>query len=106
MSYRIVFMGTPLLAARTLESLILAGADVVLVVTTPDKTSGRKLAKQPSPVKKIALAHKIAILQPASAKEQNFAQQLRAVDPDVALVCALWSNITGGDLKNSALWLL
>ncbi len=61
---RIAFAGTPEFAAFALRSLIEAGHDVVLVLTQPDRPSGRGLKLKASPVKEVALAHCIDVITP------------------------------------------
>ncbi len=60
----IVFMGTPAFSAPILEALISHGYDVKAVVTQPDRPVGRKHVLTASPVKEVALAHNIEVLQP------------------------------------------
>jgi methionyl-tRNA formyltransferase len=61
---RVVFMGTPALAAELLEALLAAGFPVVGVVTKPDKPVGRDQKLLASPVKEVALAAGIPVLTP------------------------------------------
>ncbi len=61
---RIAFAGTPEFAAFALRSLIEAGHDVVLVLTQPDRPSGRGMKLKASPVKEVALAHCIDVITP------------------------------------------
>src|SRR5436190_24103638 len=86
---RIIFMGTPELAGASLRALI-ASSDfkVVAVVTQPDQPKGRGLKLQPSPVKEIALAEKLPVLQPQRAREEGFIEQLRGLEPDLIAVAA------------------
>ena len=62
---KIIFMGTPDFSVGTLEKLIEAGHEIVLVVTQPDKPKGRSKALQFSPVKEAALAHGLKVYQPS-----------------------------------------
>jgi methionyl-tRNA formyltransferase len=86
---RLVFMGTPELAAVCLERL-LATADlsVVGVVTQPDRPRGRDLKLTPPPVKELALRHNIPLLQPGKARDETFLQQLAAWRPELIAVAA------------------
>ena len=59
----VVFMGTPDFAVPVLEMLI-EKTNVIMVVTQPDKEVGRKKELVYSPVKKVALEHKIPVFQP------------------------------------------
>ena len=52
---RLVFLGTPEAAVPTLEAVVDAGHEVVLVVTRPDRRRGRGSELTPSPVKAAAL---------------------------------------------------
>ncbi|MGC1238771.1 MAG: methionyl-tRNA formyltransferase [Acidimicrobiales bacterium] len=58
---RLVFLGTPEAAVPTLEAVIDAGHEVVLVVTRPDRRRGRGSQLSPSPVKEVALRHGLAV---------------------------------------------
>jgi methionyl-tRNA formyltransferase len=86
---RIIFMGTPELAAVSLRRLI-ASPDFQLaaVVTQPDQPKGRGLKLQPSPVKEVAQQANLAVLQPQRAREENFIQQLAALKPELIAVAA------------------
>jgi methionyl-tRNA formyltransferase len=86
---RIVFMGTPELASRSLEALLAEPAfQVVAVVTQPDRPKGRDLQLQPSPVKELALRVHLPVLQPERARAENFLQHLRSFAPDLIVVAA------------------
>ena len=65
---KVVFAGTPVFAAKALQAIIDAGFDVSLVLTQPDRPSGRGMKLTPSPVKQVALNHNIAVAQPTSLK--------------------------------------
>ncbi len=84
---RIVFMGTPEFAVKSLEACLELG-EVVAVVTQPDKPRGRGQEISFSPVKTLALAHHLKVLQPTKIRNTNFADELRALAPDVAVVTA------------------
>jgi methionyl-tRNA formyltransferase len=84
---RVVFMGSPEFAVPTLRALLQA-ADVVAVVTQPDKPAGRGQKLQASPVKQVAEAAGIPVLEPRSARTPEFLEQLRGFAPDVAVVVA------------------
>ena len=58
---RLVFLGTPEAAVPTLEAVLDAGHEVVLVVTRPDRRRGRGSQLSPSPVKEAALRHGLAV---------------------------------------------
>ena len=65
-----------------------AGHDVVLVLTQPDRPAGRGLRLIPSPVKRFAGSHDIAVLQPANLRIANDVEHIRALRPDVLVVAA------------------
>ena len=85
---RIVFMGTPDFAAHILDQLVLDHYNVVGVVTTPDRPAGRGYKLQESAVKKIALKHELPILQPEKLKNEDFIENLKALNGDVFVVIA------------------
>ncbi len=85
---RIVFMGTPEFAVASLKALILAGENVVAVVTAPDKPAGRGQKVQQSAVKQYALTQNIPVLQPEKLKSQEFLDNLRSFQADIQVVVA------------------
>ena len=87
---RVVFMGTPDFAVPTLAAIAARSdlAEVVAVVTQPDRPRGRGKKLSPSPVKAWALAHDIPVMQPVRARDADFVAQLRAIAPDLAVVVA------------------
>ncbi|MFM7671120.1 MAG: methionyl-tRNA formyltransferase [Bacteroidota bacterium] len=85
---RIVFMGTPAFAVASLEALLHAGANIVGVITAPDKPAGRGLQLQHFEVKKAALRHQLPLLQPEKLKDPDFQEQLRSWQADVQVVVA------------------
>jgi methionyl-tRNA formyltransferase len=86
---RIVFMGTPELAAVSLRRLIATPEfQLAAVVTQPDQPKGRGLKLTPSPVKEVAQQANLPVLQPQRAREENFLQQLAALKPDLIAVAA------------------
>ena len=89
MPLRIVFFGTAELAVASLRAL--AGDpefNVVAVVTQPDKPRGREMRLQPSAVKAAAVALGVAVLQPKRAREEDFIEEIRGLNPDLNVVVA------------------
>ncbi len=83
----LVFCGTPRFAVPTLDRLIEAGFHVRLVVTQPDRPSGRGLESVPSPVKQRALELNLPIVQPERIKNnEEFRIQLTVLNPDAIIV--------------------
>jgi methionyl-tRNA formyltransferase len=68
---KIIFAGTPDFAATALAAILSAGHEVVAVLTQPDRPAGRGLRLQESPVKRLAKANHIPVLQPQSLNLQN-----------------------------------
>lgn len=85
---RIVFLGTPDFAVAALDALVKAKFNVVGVVTAPDKPAGRGRKIQESPVKKYALEHNIAVLQPGNLKSEEFLDQLKNLNGNLQIVVA------------------
>ena len=83
----LVFCGTPRFAVPTLEKLVEAGHSIPLVVTQPDRPSGRGMEVALSPVKDAAIRLGIAVVQPAGIKNNaEFRDQLAAIGPDAIIV--------------------
>ena len=85
---RVVFMGTPDIAATCLKKIIGDGFEVVGVYTQPDRPKGRGMKMVYSPVKEVALAHDLPVYQPENFREDETVQQLRDLQPDVVAVVA------------------
>jgi methionyl-tRNA formyltransferase len=85
---RIVYWGTPEFAVPPLAALIGEGFDVVGVVTQPDRPVGRQRVLTPPPVKTLALAEGIPVLQPEKPRGAEFELELQALAPDVSVVVA------------------
>jgi methionyl-tRNA formyltransferase len=84
---RIVFMGTPALAAQTLEA-VAAEHEIVLVATQPDRPAGRRHELQAPPVKLWALEHDIPVAQPERARDESFIARVREAQPEAIVVVA------------------
>lgn len=89
MHMKILFMGTPDLAAVCLEAVYnKAGVEVVGVLTQPDKPKGRGMKLVPPPVKVFAEEHGIPVYQPQTLKNGAFEDELKKLDPDMIIVAA------------------
>ena len=93
---KVGFAGTPEFARQALRAILLAGYQVPVVLTQPDRPAGRGMKLTPSPVKQAALEAGIPVIQPQGlrldgkyAADASSAQQtLRAIRPDVLVVAA------------------
>ncbi len=85
---RVVFMGTPDIAATCLKRILEDGSDVVAVYTQPDRPKGRGMKMTFSPVKEVALAAGIPVYQPENFKEMETVHTLSDLQPDVVAVVA------------------
>jgi len=88
MSMRIVFMGTPDIAANVLEAITKTEHEIVLVVTNEDKPKGRGKELAESDVKKCAKAHGLKIYQPAKLKCEESVKVLKEANADLFVVVA------------------
>ena len=84
---RTIFFGSPDFAVPCLEALH-DMSDVAVVVSQPDRPAGRGLAVRPPAVKKRALELGLEVWQPTKVRTPEFAEKLRAVEADVAVVVA------------------
>ena len=85
---RIVFMGTPDIAATCLKKILSDGFEVVGVYTQPDRPKGRHMKLVASPVKQVAQEAGIPVFQPENFREEETVEQLRLLKPDVCAVVA------------------
>ena len=96
---KIVFAGTPEFAAQAMRAIDVAGHEIVLVLTQPDRKAGRGMHLQASPVKEFALEKNIPVLQPETLKRNSGDPQkqaqaieayahLSAIDFDAMVVAA------------------
>lgn len=95
MSMKIIFAGTPPFAATALSALLAAGHDVRLVLSQPDRPSGRGMRLTPSPVKALAVQNGIEVRTPKTLSYKKDAQEaqamhelLQSVEADVMVVAA------------------
>lgn len=85
---RVVFMGTPDIAATCLKKIISDGFEVVGVYTQPDRPKGRGMKMVSSPVKLVAESAGIPVFQPDSFREDGAVEALAELKPDVCAVVA------------------
>ncbi len=85
---RVVFMGTPDIAATCLKKVLEEGFEVVGVYTQPDRPKGRGMKMIYSPVKEVALANNLPVYQPENFREDATVQELADLQPDVVAVVA------------------
>ena len=85
---RVVFMGTPEIAATCLKKILADGFNVVGVYTQPDRPKNRGMKLAYSPVKEVALANGLPVFQPENFRDEESVQTLAALQPDVCAVVA------------------
>ena len=85
---RILFMGTPDIAAACLEALYAAGHEICAVYTRRDKPVGRKQVLTAPPVKTLALAHGTPVYQPRTLRDGGEDEAIRALAPELIVVVA------------------
>ena len=92
--YRIIYMGTPEMSAKILESLIKDGFNIVALIAQEDKPQGRKAILQKVPTKVVAEKYNIPVYQPHRIrKEYEFVKDLK---PDLILTMAYGQIIPQG----------
>ena len=85
---RILFMGTPDIAAECLKALYAAGHEICAVYTRRDKPVGRKQVLTAPPVKEVALAHGTPVFQPRTLRDGSEDENIRALAPELIVVVA------------------
>ena len=89
---KIVFLGTPDIAAACLQKIVEDGFDVAAVYTKPDMPKNRGMKLAMSDVKQYALTQDIPVLQPQSFRDPAVVEELRALAPDV-IACVAYGKI-------------
>lgn len=85
---KIIFAGTPPFSVPALEALASAGHEIALVLTQPDRPSGRGMKPTASAIKLLAQQRKFTLLQPYSLKQPELHTQLAVIGADVMVVVA------------------
>lgn len=85
---KVVFMGTPSIAAACLEKILADGWQVAAVYTQPDRPKNRGMKLAYSAVKEVALAHGLPVYQPENFRSPETVAELAALQPDVIAVVA------------------
>ena len=101
---RVIFMGTPDFSVGTLEEIIKAGHEVVLVVSQPDKAVGRSKALKYTPVKECAIAHGIEV-SAGACQGQRMYRVSEIVPCGYYDRGGFWTDYTKGSVRHAKIWL-
>lgn len=86
---KVLFMGTPDFAKKSLESIYNNNYDIIGVVTNPDKPKGRGMKMIASDVKEYAVSKGLDIYQPINIrKNEEFINKIKELNPDIICVVA------------------
>ena len=85
---RLIFAGTPVFAAVALDALNVAGHEIALVLTQPDRPAGRGLQLLTSAVKRLAQERALPIAQPPKIRDAAAVDQVKRIAPDAIVVAA------------------
>ncbi len=99
---RVIFMGTPDFALKSLKKLCDAGFDVCAVYTQPDRPAKRGMKLMMSPVKEYAIEKGIPVFQPESLKTDEAYEQMLSFGADAAIAVAYGKLIPERMLNNCA----
>lgn len=88
MPLRVAFFGTPGFAVPTLERIVNSVHEVVGVITQPDRPRGRGQQLADGPVKSLATARRLPVLQPAKLARELFESQFAGLGADIGVVAA------------------
>ena len=86
--WRLIFLGTPQFAVPSLAALLKAGEEVLAVITQPDRPRGRGQKLSLSPVKELALSHRLPVLQPVRLNDPEFVAALKDLAPELMVATA------------------
>ncbi|MBU0647805.1 methionyl-tRNA formyltransferase [Patescibacteria group bacterium] len=85
---KLIFMGTPDFAVKSLRALIKEKYDVVGVFTAPDRKKGRGQSVHQSPIKVLAEENNMKVFQPDKIKNEEWVEKIRELGPDIIVVAA------------------
>ena len=86
MKKRVIFMGTPQFACAILEALHELDCEIITVISQPDRKVGRKQEVKATPVKELAIAYEIPVLQPEKIADAY--EAIKTLNPDLIVTCA------------------
>lgn len=99
---RILFMGTPDFALKSLKALYEAKYDIIGVVTNIDKPKGRGMKLVASPVKEYALEKGLPIYQPQKVRNNvEFLEEIKKIESRFNLRCSIWKNTSTRTVRHS-----
>lgn len=101
MNHKLLFMGTPPIAAVVLKGLLDAGYEVIGVVCQPDRKVGRKQIVTSPPTKELALAYGIPVYQPEKLRVDMSA--LLDLEFDAIVTCAYGQIVPEKLLEHAAI---
>ena len=84
----VIYFGTPDWAIPPLAGLVSKGFQVSMVVTQPDRLTGRKKILTPCAVKSFALQKNLSVFSPNKIKDLDVFSQIKQQNPDIIIVCA------------------
>lgn len=84
----VIYFGTPDWAIPPLEGLVSKGFQVSMVVTQPDRFTGRKKVLTPCAVKSFALEKNLSVFSPNKIRDLDVLNQIKQKNPDIIIVCA------------------
>jgi methionyl-tRNA formyltransferase len=85
---KIVYMGTPDIAATCLQRIHADGHEIAAVYTKIDTPKNRGMKLTPSPVKEYAVAHGLPVIQPTNFRDEAVIEELRRLQPELICVVA------------------
>jgi methionyl-tRNA formyltransferase len=92
---RIVFLGSGAFAIPCFEALLAHGHELAALVTQPDREQGRGRKLAPPPLKRVAEAHGIPVLQPERIRAPGWDERLRGLAPEAQVVVAYGQILPG-----------
>ncbi|MCX7785659.1 MAG: methionyl-tRNA formyltransferase [candidate division WOR-3 bacterium] len=85
---KVLFWGTSKFGTRSLEAMVQSGYEIIGVVTSPERPSGRGLKMQPSPIKITAQKLNLKIFEPDNPNTNEFYETLRNEQIDICVLVA------------------
>ncbi len=94
---RIIFAGSSAFGLPALQ-MLLEHEDIPLVISQPDKPSGRELRLRPCPVAEVALQRQLSLFQPEDINSSDSVNRIKALAPDL-LITASYGGLIKRELR-------
>ena len=102
---KVVFMGTPDIAVPCLQKLIDEKHDILAVVYSSLINQRAEVKRAMPPVKELAVEYDIPVYQPVRARDEEFVQTIKEINPDLIVVLSIWTDTSKRNTRSTKIWM-